>query len=142
MHKLNVARGWTAAGILLPLLVVALYAYLSTDTVIRLRPVPPPEFFDVEPDWSAERRATEERLAQAYWERARNVLRGRYTFGSVLPETPPEEFKVEVQDISKTLANSPEVRSRYWRNLRRVWLLPKSWEKHYQWNPKWLFNNR
>jgi len=142
MHKLNVARGWGAAGVLLPVLVIGLYAYLSTDTVIRLQSVPPPEYLDVQPDWSAARLETEQRLAQAYWDCARVILRGRYTFGSVLPNAPPDDFKVEVPGIPAAQANSPAVRSRYWRNLNRVWLLPKTWEKHYQWNPKWLFSSR
>jgi hypothetical protein len=49
---------------------VLVFIFLSIQPPMRLRPDPPAEFFEVRQDWSAKRRAAEDRLARSYWESA------------------------------------------------------------------------
>jgi hypothetical protein len=126
----------TAAAVPIFLLVC-----LAVHPVMRLRTEPPVEFFGVSPGWDAKRRAGEEHLARAYWDRAARYIQWKYQFGTSLPEEPPPEFNVpQVGPSGKNSRADIENRVQYWRRLRRVWLLPEAWEKSYEWNSQWGWN--
>jgi hypothetical protein len=119
-----------------------LFVYRSTNVVMRLRPEPPPEFFELRAERNAERREAEERLARAYWDRAVQFVQWRYTYGSSLPDEPPPEFTVDVQGFPGALANAPATRARYWQRIRKVWNLPQAWRKTIAWDTNWLFEGQ
>ena len=119
------------------LIVVGIYA--SRPAEMRLRAEPPARFFEERPDWNAKRRAREEQLARAYWERAVRDVQVKYKFGTNLPDEPPAEFRVEEKGLSGSNTKvDPVARARYWGKLRQVWLLPEAWEKSYGWNTDWI----
>jgi hypothetical protein len=129
---LKVALGLVAMTLILPGIYV-----VSAPSVTRLRAEPPAGFFDERADWSAKRRAREEQLARAYWERA--VRDVQYKYGMNLPDEPPDEFKVEEKGLSGTSPKvDPVARARYWGKLRQVWVLPEAWEKSFGWNTDWI----
>ena len=131
---LKVALGLVATTLILPGIYV-----VSTPPTTRLRAEPPAGFFDERQDLSAKRRAREEQLARAYWERAVQDVQAKYGFGTNLPDEPPAEFRVEEKGLS---GNSPKVdpiaRARYWGKLRQFWVLPEAWEKSSGWNMDWI----
>jgi hypothetical protein len=111
---------------------------LSRHPVVRLRVEPPAGFVDERPDWNAKRRAREEQLARAYWERAVQDLQTKYAFGTNLPEEPPAEFKVEEKGLpGKNVKVDPGARARYWEKIRQVWARPEMWDKSSDWNTEW-----
>lgn len=115
-----------------------LFIYLSTRSVMRLRSDPPLEFFD-ERNLDASQRATEDVLAQAYWESAVRYVQWKYAFGKNLPDQPPPEFKADETGLpAEALKSDPAARARYWQKLRQVWTLPQAWEASYTWDPGWV----
>ncbi len=132
----KVALGLVATTLILP----GIYVVSRPPTpTARLRAEPPAGFFDERQDWSAKRRAREEQLARAYWERAVRDVQAKYKFGTNLPDEPPAEFRVEEKGLS---GSSPKVdpiaRARYWGKLRQFWVLPEAWEKSSGWNMDWI----
>ncbi len=115
-----------------------LFIYLSTRPVMRLRYEPPAEFFD-ERNLDAPQRATEDVLAQAYWDSAVRSVQWKYAFGTNLPDEPPPEFRVDEKSLqSRDLKIEPGARARYWQRLRQVWGLPQAWDESFTWNMGWL----
>jgi hypothetical protein len=106
---------------------------------MRLKPEPPRGFADAQKEWDAQRRATEERAARAYWKVAVNIVQWKRPFGTELPAEPFAEFRLEEKDFPRGgLEAAPATRARYWRKLREVWPLPQTWHETYVWNPAWL----
>src|SRR5439155_2487152 len=94
------------------------------------------------PGWDAKRRAGEERLARAYWDRAVRFVQWKYQFGAKLPEEPLPEFNVAEVSLPGRLSKiDAQSRIQYWRRLRLVWPLPEAWEKSYEWNSQWLWKD-
>ena len=130
---LKVGLGVAATALIL----VGIYA--SRLSVIRLQAEPPAGFIEERPDWSAKRRAREEQLARAYWERAVRDVQAKYKFGTNLPDEPPAEFTVEEKGLSGSSPKvDPGARARYWVKLRQFWVLPETWEKSSRWNTDWI----
>ncbi len=138
--KLKVALTWVAAIAPVFLFVlISMFVFLSVRPERQLRPAPPVDFFDENAEWNAKRRATEERLAVAYWESAVRQIQQKYEFRAKLPDDPPPEFNAEGSALpSGTPKNDSSTRTRYWRKLRQVWGLPQAWEKSYGWSTDWV----
>ena len=133
-----VAQPALVAGVCLLIMVPLLSVYLPKAHVMQLQPEAPAEFIDQSPYWSAERRAREEEVAQAYWRAAVVGLQERYPFGSELPAEPPTEFQVENEYIAPGGAKAFfETRARYWENLRRSWVQPQFWVERPERNTQW-----
>jgi hypothetical protein len=144
-------RGSLAAKLAWVLMAVAptiLFVYLATRPVMQLRVDPPDEFLSAVKEAAPERRATEERLARAYWDWASLHLPRKYPFATQLPEDPPIEMEVEGNDFHYVKTNRREEHSdpagleaevtkrRYWQKLRQVWTMPQAWEKSSLWDRK------
>jgi hypothetical protein len=144
-------RGSLAAKLAWVLVAVAptiLFVYLATRPVMQLRVDPPEEFLSAVKEAVPERRATEERVARAYWDWASLHLQRKYPFATQLPEDPPLEMEVEGNDFHYAKANKREEHSdpadleaevtkrRYWQKLRQVWAMPQAWEKSSLWDRK------
>jgi general secretion pathway protein A len=138
--KLKVALTWVAAIAPVFLFVlISIFIFLSVRPERQLRSAPPVAFFEESPEWNAKRRATEERLAMAYWGSAVRQIQQKYQFRTKLPDDPPPEFNAEgVALPSAALKDDSASRARYWRKLRQVWGLPQIWEKSYGWSTDWL----
>jgi hypothetical protein len=144
-------RGSLAAKLAWVLAAVAptiLFVYLATRPVMQLRVDPPAEFLSAVKEVTPERRATEERVARAYWDWASLHLQRKYPFATQLPEDPPMEMEVEGNDFRYAKTNKREEHSdptdleaevtkrRYWQKLRQVWAMPQAWEKSSLWDRK------
>jgi hypothetical protein len=122
-------------GLLIALALILAGIHASRPAGMRLRAEPPAGFFEERPEWSAKQRAREEQLARAYWALALQDVQATYSFGMKLPDDPPAEFKVEEKSASGSgLKVDPVMRTRYWEKLRRVWVMPKAWEKSPGWS--------
>jgi hypothetical protein len=128
-----------AAVWLIPVAPILLFAILSVRPVIHLRADPPAEFMAARPDLNAMQRATEERLARAYWSSAIKYVQSKYEFGTNLPNEPVPEFKLEATGPrgGKSKSDS-DTRTRYWQRLRQVWIQPQAWQKSYVWDTGWI----
>jgi len=123
---------------LLLALPVGLFVYLWMRPVMRLRADPPAEFLEMPREWDAKRRASEKRLALAYWEVAVRFVQWRYPYGEALPASLPTEFNLAGTGLARNgLAVSAATNARYWHRLRQVWDLPQSWQQSYEWNTGW-----
>jgi hypothetical protein len=116
---------------------VALFVYASWRPVTRLSPQMPPTFVDISRQASAPERATEEHIAQAYWDCAVTVIQWEYTYGSSLPDNPPDEFQMYAGD-SVNLGVHPDSRLRYWWRLQQAWYSPETWTTSREWTMRWL----
>jgi hypothetical protein len=135
------------------------FLYCSWRPVFSLRAEMPPQFVDVSAGATPVARAREQRLALAYWDVARTVIRWKYTYGASLPNDPPPEFAVSEEGITRPGAPSkpdskragnprPAVqgartaasgsRLRYWRKLQEVWTEPYAWKARRQWSTAWF----
>ena len=119
------------------LVAVGLFAEASFSPIYRLRATMPPEFIDAPSSWPAEKRATEERIARAYWDCAVNEIQWRYGYGYRLPQDPPSDFIVTSLNLGEA-SGDPVIRARYWLMLQRVWYVPDNWTKSYHWDARWL----
>jgi hypothetical protein len=150
----------TTDRILILLVPVTWFVYRSWQPVYELRATMPPQFVDVAAAASAAERANEQRLAEAYWDLARTLLRPRYTYGSPLPDRPPEDFELNrsrraASALASTAAAGQGGRSRnrpsseartsaadanlrYWRKLQQMWLEPYAWDAKREWNTRWF----
>jgi hypothetical protein len=97
---------------------------------------PPAEFLAARPEWDAQRREAEQRIAQAYWDCAVKVLQWHYPYGLSLPATPPEEFQIDAKTQPEPAAVNPGSRDFYWQRLREVW--PRAWQEVHSWDLGWL----
>ena len=122
--------------ILVPVLAVGLFLYVSIRSEFRLRTEMPQQFVDQFSAGSARKGASEEQIARAYWTCATTQIQWKYSYGYHLPQDPPAEFAVTGQGLGTDDAS----RARYWRKLQEVWYLPSAWSKQYEWDFTWLNN--
>ncbi len=140
MTRLEVGHGWTVAPWILCIAMAFFFVERSLQSKMRLRHYPHPEFIGLRPEWDARRREGEERLANAYWEYGVTTLEWTYPYPSSLPAEPPPEFSVEGKGYPRGgIETSRATRLGYWEGLRKVWALPQTWEKKYEWSTRWLF---
>jgi len=140
LSKTAPSRRRHGTGLWLLAIPLGLFIFLSIRPVMRLRVEPPAEFLDMQLGrWDAKRRAAEERVARAYWERAVQLVQWQHSFGAPLPDNPPAEFNIEGKDFQRgSVEAGPVTRARYWKKLREVWALPQAWEKSYDWSTDWV----
>lgn len=123
--------------ILILVIPLALFVYISTKPHLRLRADMPPQFVDSLPSASPKQREEEERLARGYWDCALAFVQWTYMYGSPLPKDPPNEFRI-TSDSSSGPEPASSSRLRYWRRLREVWLMPSSWKATREWSTQWV----
>lgn len=114
------------------LFVLVVLAIASFRSEFRLRSAMAPEFFD-EKRVAAEKRASEERIARAYWNCAVTQVQWKYGYAHRLPEQPVEEFKLNAAELGP-IAQDEVARRYYWRQLRMSWDVTTVWET------KWDFS--
>ena len=107
-------------------------AYGSFSSEFRLRPDMPVEFFDGSRLPPA-KRASEEKVAAAYWACAVKQVQWKYGYASRLPDDPPPEFSVSSSAVGP-VANDEAVRRQYWLKLRATWNTAGAWKTQYQWS--------
>lgn len=107
-------------------------AYGSFSSKFRLRSDMPVEFFDGSRLPPA-KRASEEKVAAAYWASAVKQVQWKYGYASRLPDDPPPEFSVSSSEIG-AVANDDAVRRQYWLKLRATWNVASAWKTQYQWS--------
>ena len=117
-------------AIVAAVILIALYASIRSE--FRLRAAMPVEFFDAS-RVPAERRAAEEKIAQAYWKCAVTQIQWQYGYAHRLPDEPPAEFSVTTSEAGSA-ANDSAMRARYWQKLREVWGVSAVWHEQYEWN--------
>ena len=125
-----VHRRYDIIAIIALVILVVLYASLRSE--YRLTATMPVEFFDAS-RVPAEKRAAEEKIAEAYWKCAVTQIQWQYGYAHRLPDEPPAEFFVTVAEAG-TAANDSAIRARYWQKLRGVWGISTVWHKRYEWN--------
>lgn len=135
MHRIEASATWRIFWGCFALALVIFFIYRSTSMYKRLKPAPPSQFVVLDARWDPERREKEMRLAQAYWAAAIAFIEPRYAYGVGLPDAPPHDFRVDTRQFPGAEAS----RHRYWQQLRKVWLLPESWENAWRWDTNWLF---
>ena len=113
-------------------LVLAAIAYGFSRSEFRLRPDMPIEFFDGSRLPGA-KRASEEKIAKAYWGCAVKQVQWKYGYAHRLPDEPPPEFSVSASEIGP-VANDEAVRRYYWQQLRATWNVSSAWETQYEWS--------
>src|SRR6266700_5929595 len=91
----------------------------------------------VEQDENSERSSQERKIAWAYWESALMNVQWQYPYSHPLPADPPSEFQVNAKALG-AMASDPATRVLYWHHLQRVWYLPDTWQKDYEWDFSWL----
>jgi len=123
--------------LVIALLVVGFVAYASTRPTYRLRVDMPSEFLDAPASWPPEKRATEDKVARAYWYCVLTVIQPKYSFGDPLPLNPPAEFKIITPDLAEG-ATDTDTRLDYWHRLQHIWYLAGTWRKEQRWNFQWL----
>lgn len=97
----------------------------------------PPQFLDGSPAARPSHRASEERVAQAYWNCAVTLIQWKHTYGTPLPENPPDDFRIDAKTYGADAAGEAS-RLRYWNKLREAWLLPECWRQSREWSVAWL----
>jgi hypothetical protein len=127
----------TLDKVVVALLLIGLFAYVSTRPTFRLRVDLPPGFLDAPASWPPEKQATEVKVARAYWYCVVTVIQPKYSFGETLPLNPPAEFLIMAPDLPKG-ASDPDTRLRYWHRLQQVWYLASTWREVQTWNFQWL----
>ncbi len=113
-------------------LVLAAIAYGSFRSEFRLQSDMPVEFFDGS-HLPAAKRASEEKIAAAYWSSAVKQVQWKYSYASRLPDDPPAEFSASESEIGPA-ANDDAVRRHYWLKLRTTWNMSRLWKTEYEWS--------
>jgi len=111
-------------------LVLVLVSLASFSSEFRLQPEMPVEFFDgkhMEP----RRRASEERVARAYWNCAVEQVQWKYGYAHRLPDDPPGEFALSAA-LWGPIANDEVVRRYYWRKLQATWIVTSMWKSQWR----------
>lgn len=111
----------------LVLIVVSIASFRSE---FRLRPEMPTVFFDGK-HLAAGKRASEERIARAYWNCAVEQVQWKYGYAHRLPDDPPEEFSVSPALIGPA-ANDASVRRYYWQKLHTAWSISSVWKNNWE----------
>jgi hypothetical protein len=125
-----VHRRYDIMAIVALVIIVALYASIRSE--FRLRSAMPVEFFDAS-RVPADKRAAEEKIAEAYWKCAVTQIQWQYGYAHRLPDEPPAEFSVTA-GVAGSAAQDSAVRARYWQRLRAVWGVTTVWHQQYEWN--------
>jgi hypothetical protein len=125
-----VQRRYDIIAIVVVVILIALYASIRSE--FRLREAMPVEFFDAS-RVPAEKRAAEQKVAEAYWKCAVTQIQWRYGYAHRLPEEPPAEFSVTAAEAGSAAQDSA-ARARYWQKLRGVWGVSTVWHQQYEWN--------
>jgi len=113
-------------------LVFAAVAFASFRSEFRLQSDMPVEFFDSK-RVPRERRASEEKIARAYWDCAVKQVQWKYGYAHRLPDDPPAEFSVSATEIGPA-ANDEAVRRLYWQKLRTTWNVSSVWKTQWEWS--------
>jgi hypothetical protein len=113
-------------------LFLAIVGYGASRTEYRLQPSMPREFFD-STAVPAAKRASEHKIAAAYWDCAVKQIQWKYGYASRLPDEPPREFSVSPTEIGPA-AQDATIRGRYWLQLRKIWNMSSAWKTEYQWS--------
>jgi hypothetical protein len=113
-------------------LVLAAIAYGASRSEFRLRPDMPVEFFDGS-HLPPGKRASEEKIAKAYWNCAVKNVQWKYGYASRLPDDPPPGFSVSESEVGP-VAKDETVRRRYWLQLRATWNVTSAWKTQYEWS--------
>ncbi len=124
--------------LVIPLIALLTIAYFSYHPRFQLTTQMPREFLDTSISGSAARRATEEKIARAYWACAVDNIQWQYSYGYHLPPDPPPVFTVTNQEVGADPDGA--ARTRYWRKLQQVWSLPGAWHKTYVWDFRWTIS--
>jgi hypothetical protein len=131
---LFIRRGYDK--LLAPVLLLGAFLYFSFQPIFRVRSDMPREFVDVPTSSSQQMRASEEKLARAYWNCVVNNIQWKYGYGYSLPPDPPAEFTIAQNPGSLGLDGANRIR--YWHKLQGVWYVSSTWSKTYEWNLNWL----
>ncbi len=113
-------------------LVLAVIAWGSIRSEFRLRPDMPIEFFDPS-RVPAAKRASEQKIANAYWDCAVKQVQWKYGYAHRLPDGPPPEFSVSASEVGP-VANDEAIRRYYWQRLRATWNESSTWKTQYEWS--------
>ncbi len=113
-------------------LVLAVIAWGSIRSEFRLRPDMPIEFFDGSGLPSA-KRASERRIAEAYWDCAVKQVQWKYGYAHRLPDEPAPEFSVSATEVGPA-AKDEAIRRHYWQKLRETWNVSSAWKTQYEWS--------
>jgi hypothetical protein len=115
------------------ILVLCVVGYASFRSDFRLREQMPAEFFDGS-HLPPSQRASEEKIARAYWKCAVTQIQWKYGYARRLPVDPPDEFAINKEEVGAPARDSA-ARDRYWQRLHAIWGTSGIWQQHYEWNP-------
>src|SRR5579863_9550290 len=79
-------------------IVLVLLSIASFRSEFRLRSDMPTEFFDGT-HITHEKRISEQKIAQAYWDCAVKEVQWKYGYAHRLPDDPPAEFRLSAADV-------------------------------------------
>lgn len=113
-------------------LVLAAFWYASISPEFHLSPDMPVQFFDGSKVPQA-KRASEQKIAQAYWDSVVKQVQWKYGYASRLPDDPPPEFGISQNEVG-SIAKDESVRRHYWQQLRAVWNVSSVWKTEYVWS--------
>jgi len=113
-------------------LVLAGLAYAAFTSEYRLKEDMPAEFFNPL-QLAPAKRASEEKIARAYWNCAVKQVQWKYGYASRLPDEVPPEFGLTVNDVGP-IAKDEAVRRHYWQQLRATWHSSNVWKTEYLWS--------
>jgi hypothetical protein len=112
--------------------VLAVIAYGAIRSEFRLRPDMPIEFFDGS-GLPLAKRASERKIAEAYWNCAVKQVQWKYGYAHRLPDEPAPEFSVSASEVGQ-VANDQAIRRYYWQKLGSTWNVSGAWTTQYEWS--------
>jgi hypothetical protein len=112
--------------------VLAVIAYGAIRSEFRLRPDMPTEFFDGS-GLPPAKRASERKIAEAYWNCAVKQVQWKYGYAHRLPDEPAPEFSVSASEVGQ-VANDQAIRRYYWQKLGSTWNVSGAWTTQYEWS--------
>jgi len=118
--------------LIIVVLVVAVIAYGAIRSEFRLRPDMPIEFFDGS-GLPPAKRASEQKIAEAYWNCAVKQVQWKYGYAHRLPDEPAPEFSVSASEVGP-VANDQAIRRYYWQKLGSTWNVSGAWTTQYEWS--------
>ena len=113
-------------------LMLAGLAFACFRPEFRLQANMPLEFFD-RTQFPAAKRASEEKIAEAYWKCSVNQVQWKYGYASRLPDAPPPEFGLSAEEVGP-VAKDDAIRRHYWAQLRATWNVSSAWKTEYAWS--------
>jgi len=118
--------------LIIVVLVLAIIAYGAIRSEFRLRPDMPIEFFDGS-GLPPAKRASERKIAEAYWKCAVKQVQWKYGYAHRLPDQPAPEFSVSASEVGP-VANDQAIRRYYWQKLGSTWNVSGAWTTQYEWS--------